>query len=593
MPRNMARMLAACGGIWLGACTGTEPFVPTPTSVRVTPGTVSLTALGATRQLRAAVLDQRGDSIPGASVTWATTDPAVATIDSTGLLVAVGIGGVQARATAASATAVVVGTVDVTVTQLPAVLRKVSGDLQTDTISQTLSGELVVEVNDALDHPIPEVILSYTIMQGGGGVSAMADTSDAMGRASVTWTLGASAGVNSLLVSVAGQATSTTFTAYGIVPGRVPTVEAFAGDSQTGLVGYPVNIPPAVQVRDTGGVLQAGVAVTFSLPEGGGAVAGASVVTDANGVARVGSWSVTVGVNRLYATVTDSGPWLGNPVAFTATGAPAAYHIDVRVLTPMTASQKAAFDHAAAKWESLIFGDIPDVAMSLTAGRCGSRSPAVNETIDDIVIFASIDSIDGPGNILGQAGTCAVRSGSLLPILGSMEFDSADVVVLQSTAQFDLVIEHEMGHVLGFGSIWPGLGLLVGGSTSDPHFIGTQALAAFDGIGGSTYVAGAKVPVEDCCGTGTRNSHWRETVLGHELMTGFINTGANPLSVLSTASMGDLGYEVNYAASDPFSVMAALQAQPGPVLELGNDVLSMPIAVVDPTGRIVRVLPAP
>src|SRR5438309_10802011 len=47
-------------------------------------------------------------------------------------------------------------------------------------------------------------------------------------------------------------------------------------------------------------------------------------------------------------------------------------------------------------------------------------------------------------------------------------------------------------------------------------------------------------------------------------MTGFLDNGVpNPLSVITTASMGDLGYVVNYAASEPYTVanVAGLRAQ--------------------------------
>jgi hypothetical protein len=43
-------------------------------------------------------------------------------------------------------------------------------------------------------------------------------------------------------------------------------------------------------------------------------------------------------------------------------------------------------------------------------------------------------------------------------------------------------------------------------------------------------------------------------------MTGFINTGANPLSVMSIAALQDLGYLVSRAASDQYNVAAALRA---------------------------------
>ena len=35
--------------------------------------------------------------------------------------------------------------------------------------------------------------------------------------------------------------------------------------------------------------------------------------------------------------------------------------------------------------------------------------PTMDETIDDIVIYASISAIDGPGKILAEAGPCVFR----------------------------------------------------------------------------------------------------------------------------------------------------------------------------------------
>ncbi len=575
----------------LAACRGTEPFVPVPTAVAVSPDTVMLTAIGATRQFSAAVLDQRGDAIAGATVTWSTTAPGVATIDGTGLLTATGVGGTQVQARVAGPSGPLMGSADLSVTQVPAQLAKLSGDLQTDTVAGTLSAPVVVQLNDALGHGIPGAIVSFAVTQGGGSVAAAADTTDAFGRASVVWTIGAAVGPNTLTATVAGAGIAgnpAAFTALGIIAGSLPGVSKFAGDTQTGLVGFPVNVPPAVQLLDSGDAPIAGKAVSFTVTGGGGGISGANGVTDAFGVARVGSWTLTAGANALTATVQDTGAILGNPATFTATGASAAYHIEVRFLTAVSPSRRAVFTNAASRWETLIFGDVPDQPVS--AGACGGGLPATSETVDDVVIFASVDSIDGPGGVLGQAGPCAIRpTGRRFPVLGVMLFDSADVADLESAGELGLVIQHEMGHVLGYGTRWSGL--LVGSSGSDPHFVGGEALAAFDRVGGTGYSAGAKVPVENCCGSGTRNSHWRESVFDTELMTGFLNSGANPLSVATTASMGDLGYRVNYAASDAYVLSLSLRAGPSRVRPLGDDILRWPIAVVDEVGRVTQLIP--
>src|SRR5438132_1020296 len=366
-----------------------------------------------------------------------------------------------------------------------------------------------------------------------------------------------------------------------------------AGDGQTGLTGYALNIAPAVVVRDAASFPVPNVAVTFAVASGGGSVTGANATTGSDGVATVGSWTVQLGTNTLTATASGSGI-TGNPVTLAATGVSAAYHIDVRYLTAVTPAQREAFDSAAAQWERLIYGDVPDELASFPAGTCGPGTPVINEIIDDIIIYVRLDSIDGPGKILGQAGPCLVRDQSFQPGVGVMHFDTADVAGLLAAGQFDEVVRHEMGHVLGFGTIWQLLSLVPGAGGTDPHFVGAQATAAFDRNGGQPYSAGAKVPVENCCGPGTRDGHWRETVFDTELMTGFLNGGVpNPLSVITTASMGDLGYVVNYAASEPYTVanVAGLRAQTSlHQIELGDDILRLPILVVDRRGRVTRII---
>lgn len=570
------------------ACPGTEPFVPVPTTIAVSPGAVSLTALGATRQFTATVLDQRGDPIDTA-VQWITLNASIATVDATGLLTAHGVGSTLVRASIALTTGSLSDSADIVVTQVPGRLVKVSGDQQTDTVSGTLQLPVVVRVEDSLAHPIPGIPVAFAVTQGGGNIGAIADTSDAVGRASVVWTLGGTPGPNALSASVAHPGVTgnpADFSAVAVTAGTVPTVVRFDGENETGLIGFPLNIPPAVLLRTAGGAPIAGATVVFTIAAGGGSIAGGTAQTDTNGVARVGSWNVAAGANELSASVQGLPVVTGNPVSFHATGAPRSYTVDVRFLTTMSMSQQGAFTNAAARWETLIFGDVPDIPVSVPAGACGSTAPALNETIDDIIIFASIDSIDGPGGTLGQAGPCAIRSGSRFVLFGVMAFDSADVASLESAGQFDLVIEHEMGHVLGFGTVWSSL--LAGRGGSDPHFVGAQALAAFDQIGGTAY-AGAKVPVENCCGPGTRDSHWRESVLDHELMTGFLDNGLTPMSVLTTASMGDLGYLVNYAGSDGFVLAAAVARGPTVALALGNDILRLPLMEIDAGGRILRV----
>jgi hypothetical protein len=160
-----------------------------------------------------------------------------------------------------------------------------------------------------------------------------------------------------------------------------------------------------------------------------------------------------------------------------------------------------------------------------------------------------------------------------------------------------------MGHVLGIGSLWdlPGFFAflvnpsLPSSSGVDTRYTGANGTAGFNVIGGATYTGGGKVPVENTQGgEGTRDAHWRENVLLNELMTGFVSSsGTNPLSMLTLRSLQDFGYTVNTAQADAFFLTltaAAIQAQPGTMTPLGDDVIRVPIVVVDDRGQPTRVV---
>ena len=98
-------------------------------------------------------------------------------------------------------------------------------------------------------------------------------------------------------------------------------VALFAGDGQTAFVGTAVATQPAVRITDRYDNPVPDILVRWQVTEGGGTLTGDSTLTNASGVARVGSWMVgtLAGPNALEATVEADGV-TGNPVQFSATG---------------------------------------------------------------------------------------------------------------------------------------------------------------------------------------------------------------------------------------------------------------------------------
>lgn len=256
--------------------------------------------------------------------------------------------------------------------------------------------------------------------------------------------------------------------------------------------------------------------------------------------------------------------------------------------TRPTSSQRAIIAAAAARWESVMTAGLPDNRLEAEVGACGPAAPALDQVIDDVLILLRTAFIDGSTGVIAQSGPCFVRADGLT-IAGEIVIDEADLSRLEEEDYLFNVAMHEMGHVLGFGSLWRLDGLLVNAAEeggTDPHFVGSWARAAFDELGGIDY-EGPKVPVHGSGGPGIEDSHWRASVIRDELMRPFIRAGRMPLSRLTLASMRDLGYAVDLSAADVYAVQifGVRGVSEAAELEVERDVMRRPVIRVDASGR--------
>ncbi len=234
----------------------------------------------------------------------------------------------------------------------------------------------------------------------------------------------------------------------------------------------------------------------------------------------------------------------------------------------------AAFQTAADRWERVMTAAVAPVSPPASFNGCLGVGPT--GTIEGMVIDIQVIPIDGPNGILGSAGPCQAAADGL-PRAGLMRFDSADVAGLMLDGRFVQVVEHEMAHVLGVGTMWSSRSLISGSGTSDPRFTGSNAVTEWRALGGT-----GDVPVEANGGSGTADAHWRESVFASELMTGWLNWGTNPISRLTIASLADLGYQVDLSQADGYTLPSGL---------LGA-ALRGPMGTVD-DGDMILVEPSP
>ncbi len=511
---------------------------------------------------------------------------------------------------------------------IPAGIAAVAGGDQSAAAGTAVAVAPEVVVTDSGGRPLADIVVFFTTERD-ASVGTPEATTDAQGRATPgSWTLGSAAGTYALVAGIDAEGVAgnpVTFEAVALA-GPARQVVLVEGDEQESETKLPVPVTPRIQVTDEHGNGVGDVVVTF-VSSGDSEVIPPETGTDSFGFASVGRWilGTTAGATyRLAATVKD------NPsvtASFTATAIEAVYDIEIVHVSSslLTDSQRRAFERAEEYWESAIRGNLdwstvrkPALEDCLTKNDIAEPIPG-DRVVDDLLIYVQIREIDGPAGVFGGAGPCQIRADNSLPVVGIMFFDAGDMDGLESNGHLEGTILHEMAHVIGFGTLWDHLGLLQNPASGfvgqDTRFTGEAALRAFADVGGDSYTGGGRVPVQHQGGEGVWNGHWREPVFRSELMTPFPDRGANPLSVVSLASLVDIGYEgVDYGVADayvlPPPVYAAAEGERAqdenpaikgatradaatPVIDLGDDILRTPIAVIDQDGNVVRIIPPP
>lgn len=231
------------------------------------------------------------------------------------------------------------------------------------------------------------------------------------------------------------------------------------------------------------------------------------------------------------------------------------------ITASVSAERKAVFVQAAERWSQIITDDIADIENFTLASEL--VFPGIGElqgTVDDVVILARFGSLNGP---LGSAGPVFTRTATtdspFLTVVGLMQFEVAEFDeggFFEDAQQYEDVIVHEMGHVIGIGTLWDATGNVdenyiasnpptvppgLPNPDYDPGFTGPLAQAEYAKLTG---LAETVVPIANTGGPGNYNGHWRELTFNNELMTPYAG-GAELLSRITAASLGDIGYVVD------------------------------------------------
>lgn len=575
--------------------------------------------------LEVRVADEYDNPVEGADVAFAVTSgdgavsPATAATGADGIASTRWTLGPDEGEQTASATLEGVGEVafSATATLIPASMTATQGQGQTATVATAVAEAPAVEVLTATDIPVPGAVVTFSVTEGNGTVTAggttdssVQVTTDSEGVATLdSWTLGTTAGSGAHEVTASVSGVDDVVFSASATAGPLDSWSKDSGDGQSGVIDTALDAPLVVRTVDAYGNPVSGVEVTFTTTDG--STSPTSATTNSSGRAST-EW--TLGSTEGAQELTASAVGLGD-LTFEATAAAApagacvlqavtsGYDIQLCFVEEVSSEIASAFTSAQARWQSIITGDLSNRNINLVADDCGTH-PALSGTVDDLVIFVNVAPIDGPSGTLGFAGPCYIRFPSYHASIGTMTFDSADLEDMVDEGILEDVILHEMGHVIGIGTVWEDLDLLQNpvGSTPDPtadtHFNGPLAIQAFDDAGGAGRTVDSKVPVENAQGgAGTLDGHWRESTLNTELMTGFIDVGSgNPLSAITIQSLADMGYTVNVGQADSYTVFApdgVAELDFERLIPLGNDILRLPLRLVDDQGQLVGILSPP
>ncbi|MBW7932202.1 MAG: hypothetical protein H3C62_01050 [Gemmatimonadaceae bacterium] len=168
-----------------------------------------------------------------------------------------------------------------------------AGDAQAAAVGTAVSANPTVQVLDAQNLPVKNVLIGFAVTEGGGTVSMATTATDGAGVASTMWIMGKRPGAQGLEVRVIAGAAATTIplTATALV-GEPATILPVRGDGQMAVANTVLPDRPTVRVLDAYDNPVSGVTVIFAVRTGGSRIASGITITDTDGYATAGDWQL-------------------------------------------------------------------------------------------------------------------------------------------------------------------------------------------------------------------------------------------------------------------------------------------------------------
>lgn len=316
--------LASCGGGSDGGRTPTAPVNSSVGRIDLSPASPATLVSGTTTTLNATAFTKDNRSLGTASVAWASSNEAVASV-SAGTVTAKLVGTAVITATSGSVSS---AGVSVTVTAGAAAQLALRTQPAGATAGAALATQPAVEVRDAAGNVIATATATATITaalaSGGGTLSGPVTATVVTGVAmfsglTITGTIGA----RTLTFSALGltSATSATFNlGAGVVSQLVIATQPVAGTAYAAFT-----TPAVVQFRDaSGNTTPSTASVTATIGFGGGTLGGAATINAVAGAAMFSTLTVNGTAGPRTLTFSSSGLTPVTSASFNVTTAPPA-----------------------------------------------------------------------------------------------------------------------------------------------------------------------------------------------------------------------------------------------------------------------------
>lgn len=273
--------------------TSTGPGEQTPATLELASDSEQQGAAGMplSDSIAVKVLDRDGAGISGIKVQFAVVEgggsisPASATTDEQGVarsmwtLGSAGENRAEAKVDGLDEPMMFVATG----TKAEATVAKAGGDRQTGTVGTELPTMLTVAVTDAGGDPVSGATVTWAVTKGGGSASSATAKTDAAGEVKAAWTLGKTAGEQSVTATV-NSLSDVTFTAEA-EPGPLASLRIDSIENQVAIAGDTLPEPLVVRALDQFDNEIPDLTVSFTVTAGSGTLSTPETATGSKGQA--------------------------------------------------------------------------------------------------------------------------------------------------------------------------------------------------------------------------------------------------------------------------------------------------------------------